>query len=479
MTSPDLPPGFESAVHEALQLWHKDPSFGSPLAHLTLVRRGLATGGESIRRATNQALLAALDALAGEREADAALLRARFLDGKAVYAVANARNVAEVTIYKMQRRAIGRLAAQLLALEQVAGAEQQAILAARLPRATYSQLIGIASHERRLRDVLLAPAAPWLVSIEGLGGSGKTALAHKLVSQLARGEDVFLDFGWVSAQQRILQLDGSLRSISDPALTSEALVEALLTQLSGGGATPAPLLPDRARQALAARLHATPHLVVVDNLETVQDVESLLPTLMALAGPTKFLLTSRETFRWQADIYHFPVPELGESDALSLVRHEARMRNLAHVAAASDADLRPIFETVGGNPLALRLVTGQLYLLPLPHIIDNLREAQGKNADELYRYIYWDAWNRLPEDTRDVLALMPLFAAESGADLAAIERVSDLQGPRLVEALEQLTRLSLVNVSGDLHTRRYSIHRLTESFLLNEVIKWRGGDAPC
>ena len=45
----------------------------------------------------------------------------------------------------------------------------------------------------------------------------------------------------------------------------------------------------------------------------------------------------------------------------------------------------------GGNPLALHLVTGQLYLLALPQVIENLREARGKRAEELYRFIYWDA----------------------------------------------------------------------------------------
>jgi hypothetical protein len=120
-------------------------------------------------------------------------------------------------------------------------------------------------------------------------------------------------------------------------------------------------------------------------------------------------------------------------------------------------------------------VTGQLHLLALPQVVENLREARGKRAEELYRYIYWDAWQRLPDAARDTLMLMPLFAGE-GADLAAIGRVSDLPDDALLEALEYLVRLSLVNVAGDLHRRRYSLHRLTETFLLNEVIKWQGGE---
>jgi hypothetical protein len=66
---------------------------------------------------------------------------------------------------------------------------------------------------------------------------------------------------------------------------------------------------------------------------------------------------------------------------------------------------------------------------------------------------------------------MPLFAG-SGTDLIGIERVADVRGADLVEALEELVNLSLVNVFGDLTHRRYSIHRLTETFLLREVVKW-------
>ena len=78
--------------------------------------------------------------------------------------------------------------------------------------------------------------------------------------------------------------------------------------------------------------------------------------------------------------------------------------------------MRPLFDTVGGNPLALRLVTGQLHLLALPQVVENLaRRRGGKRAEDLYRFIYWDAWQRLPDDARDVLMLMPLFAGD-GAD---------------------------------------------------------------
>ncbi|MGC8781050.1 MAG: NB-ARC domain-containing protein [Anaerolineae bacterium] len=471
MSSIEPSADFVAAVHEALKLWSKEPAAGSPLAHLALVRREMIAG--NVRRATNQALLAGLHRLALTHPDDALLLRTRFVEGRAVAAVAHERHVAEATVYKLQREALGRLAAALLAMEQEATAEREAMLNGRLPPATYDRLFGVESHLEVLRRLLLAADGPALISIEGLGGIGKTALAHRLVHELSRTDHTFADFGWVSAQQRFFLATEGIRLIEEPVLTAEGLVEALVVQLLDNAAEIGSLAPQRALYVLEARLRRAPHLIVVDNLETVTDVENLLPLLGRLAGPSRFLITSREAFAGPAGVYHFAVPELSERAALELVRHEAWLHNLPHVAAASDEELRPIYATVGGNPLALRLVAGQLQILPLDQVLENLREARGRRTEELYNFIYRSAWQRLPAAAQDVLMLMPLFA-HTGADMAALRRVSDLEEDALVEALSYLARLSLINVSGDLRARRYSIHRLTETFLLKEVIKWQG-----
>ncbi len=266
------PAEFTAAVHKALQLWAKDPSAGSPLENLTLVRRAAESG--NIRRATNQVILAALNNLAADYEQDAALLRARFLDGRMAAEIANQRNVAEITVFKMQRRAIARLAATLLTMEQQAAAARQSALDSRLPAATYDRLFGTEANLAALRAVLLAPEAPRLIAIEGLGGIGKTALAHRLVWNMAQHEPAFADFGWVSAQQRFFQAGEGIKLVEEPALTAQALVGALVTQLMTGADGVAPIAPERALSALESRLRKVPHLIVVDNLETVADVES-------------------------------------------------------------------------------------------------------------------------------------------------------------------------------------------------------------
>jgi hypothetical protein len=66
--------------------------------------------------------------------------------------------------------------------------------------------------------------------------------------------------------------------------------------------------------------------------------------------------------------------------------------------------------------------------------------------------------------------MMPL--AQGGAAGQLME-LTKLETSELNQALQQLAELSLVQVGGTLAERRYSIHRLTETFLLNEAIKWQ------
>jgi hypothetical protein len=147
------------------------------------------------------------------------------------------------------------------------------------------------------------------------------------------------------------------------------------------------------------------------------------------------------------------------------------VRGIPALAGAAKAQLDGIYQVVGGNPLALKLVVGQIAILPLPQALANLQQAQGKKIDELYTYIYWQAWRALTVSGQQVLLAMPL--AQDG-DLAQLSALTGLDPGELGEALERLVTLSLVEVGGaDLVEPCYRIHRLTETFLLTEVTKWQ------
>ncbi len=455
-------------IHTGLRLWHKEDSEASPLDYLFLYWTARRRASSN-RQATNHVLYEGLESLALRFPQAAAVLRLRFLDHQLAHAVANALNVAESTVYALQKDALEHLAEGLLALEQQARAAHRSHLESRLEPPTYGELVGVDHHIDHLASVLLTEGPPWLVSIEGIGGAGKTALADGLMRHVLPFA-AFEDFGWVTARQ-VVFLGGGIRPVAKPALTAEALIEALLTQLTDDASLVGALTPQQALDALAARFRQ-PYLVVVDNLETVLDIECLLPTLRRLAGPSKFILTSRQSRFFEPGLRHFVVPELAESDALLLLRRESAVRNLTTLAEADDDTLRPIYRTVGGNPLALRLVLGQCFVHSLAEVLADLAAARGRKAEELYSYVYRASWDSLDSSARSVLIAMVLIGEHGGAkeDLVAI---THLDSGEVGDALETLVAFSLVDCTGDLHEKRFSIHQLTRRFLERQVIRWQ------
>lgn len=460
------PSQLRAEVHEALKSWSKPNDDTSPLSHLYIFHQAGQVHSANARRLTNDLLLQALKTMEDSYDPFLAdLLRRRFLENTPVALVANEKNMAEATAHKKQRQAIDQLADILASQERQA---RQAVIGAleqRLNLPALTDLFGIDHYLQRVGEALLSLEPAWLVAIEGLGGIGKTTLANAVIRQVALTPH-FQQIAWISAKQQEFWPGLGLQPTAQPALDSETLIDSLLAQLSE-----APLevvLPQQKMALLTERLKAQPYLVVIDNLETVVDFESLLPLLARLANPTKFLLTSR-LMPPQTGIASIRLAELDRAASFDLLRHEAALRHMTTLADAAEEQLDRIYQVVGGHPLALKLVIGQLHSLPLSQVLDSLREAQGKRVDELYTFIYWQAWQTLAESSRQLLLVMPL--AQNGT-IDHLATTSQLPMGDLHDALTQLTTLSLLEVSGAIDQRRYRIHRLTETFLLNEVLKW-------
>lgn len=461
----------EASVLEALRLWHASDTKGSPFQELRLFRTVQQQTNGGVRHASNQLLRQELVLLKRADPEKSAVLQLRFGDELAAHLVATRQNISEATVWRWQQEGIRLIADSLFAQETKLREGQRQMVQTRLPAPIYAHLIGVDRHLEQLSTHLLHSDPPWLLAIEGMGGIGKTTLAHALTHHFIE-QDHWEDVAWVTAQQRVMNLGGGIKSIEKPALTVEAMVEALFAQL-WLGQTPQGMTYDGRLHALESRLKNAPHLLIVDNLETHLDVESLLVTLRRFAGPSKILLTTRQRLLSEADIFHFDLPELVEADALQLVRYEAQMRNLPEVIHASDGDLHPIYAAVGGNPLALRLVVGQLHTHTLDRVLDDLKAARGLPVANLYTYIYRQAWETLNEDERQALILM-LLTSERGESFAELNAIAtgQLDEDGLRNALDRLVALSLIDACGGLRQRQYAIHSLTRSFLHRQVLKW-------
>jgi DNA-binding SARP family transcriptional activator/tetratricopeptide (TPR) repeat protein len=332
------------------------------------------------------------------------------------------------------------------------------------------KLFGVKAKRQKIVTVLEAADRPWLVSLDGLGGIGKTSLANEVVHHFLES-DRFLDIGWISAKQQEYVTGRGIKSTRKPALDAESLLDQLLAQLADG---PYPANSFEAKRlALLGILREKPSLIVIDNLETIADYEELLPLLRFLSRPSKFLITSRMSLHNETDVFCHNLSELSQPDALAFLQYEATHQDIRPLLDAPDSVLEEIYATIGGNPLALKLAIGQANFLPIEQILNSLRFAKEKQIDELYVYIYWQAWQMLNSDSRHLFVSLPMVPNGTFEQLAM---ASGLDAGPLQQALEALRTLSLIEPSGELTAPRYRIHRLTETFLLNEVIKWQQPD---
>jgi hypothetical protein len=426
----------------------------------------------SLDLAIKEVLLEALGVLEAQAPGEGAqLLRLRFLDGHTAMATANRLNLTQDVVFKRQRTAIADLAGIIWRAEDEARTNREMRILGRLEIREPPRLFGVTGKLAELQAVLTTDGAPWLVAVVGIGGIGKTSLADAAIRALS-GRSTFADIAWVSARREHYVLWEGFHQDRDrlPALTTEGLIDAVIDQL--GFHDLAQYALDQRQAGVHRRLKAQPYLVVVDNLETAADYQALIPDLQGLVNPTRFLLTSRHSLHDFPGIHNLSLEELSAADSLALLRHEAGQRGLSDVAVAPDQALAKVHEVAGGNPLALKLLIGQMHTLSLSRVVDDLRQARGRRVDELYRFIYWRSWQMMGDGARRVLAIMPLVA-EGGGGLDQISALCELDEPEMMAGLKQLVALSLVDVQGTLEERRYSIHRLTETFLLEEVLKWQ------
>jgi hypothetical protein len=475
------PDDLVKAVHQALRRWYSAGLAHAPWADLWLVAQRLPTHEPGAERppvdpdldyAVRQVLLDGMAALAAHGAEDARdLLQFRFLDETPVHVVANRFNVSENVVYHRQRDAIRSLATAIWRAEGQAVADRTERITSRLEVYEPPRLFGVEAKLDAVLAALQRETPPWLVSVHGLGGIGKTSLADAAVRELARTPR-FSDVAWVSARQDRFTLWGGLLQAPEekPALTYEALLDAIIRQFGFRDLASLPLQDKQT--GLRLRLKSQPHLVVVDNLETAADYRALVPDLQSLINPSKILLTTRHSLHEYERVHLLSLDELAADDSLALLRHEGRQRGLTDVAEAADEALLRVYAVTGGNPLALKLVVGQMHTLSLSQVVEDLREARGNTVDGLYRHIFWRAWHLLSEAARRVLAIMPLVG-ERGSTLEQLAALSGVGDQQVGEAVAQLVRLSLLVSRGTLEARRYSIHRLTETFLLKEVVKWQ------
>ncbi len=450
-----------SITHQALRaLAHPHSTLD-----ITALRRAfpqLCADAREAEPAARVLLERGLARMAAQHSELAALLRARFWDKQTIQQLAFEQHRSVSNLYARQAKAVHVLTATLEELEREQSAQHQATCAWRgrnLPPATWTRLFGVEESCDRLQSWLRDPYGPTLISVEGLGGIGKTSLTLAVVQTLLVTND-WVDLAWVSVSQRPYHLWAT----DEPsALDPEAVLEQIAWQL--GWEEIARLPPPARRLQLQQALARQPYLIVIDDLEPAHHPEQWIERLVPRAQRTRFIFTTRQRLTDLPAGAHLLLRELSRAAAHELMRDEMARRALPYPPATW---FDQVYDLVGGNPLALKLVVGQAVSLPFEHVLENLRAARGAPADQLWHAIYQNSWNLLTADARQTLIALTTFSPR-GATYAELQIGTALSTARLETALAQLIAHALVFFDAA-STRRYTLHRLTQTFLRRVVL---------
>jgi hypothetical protein len=366
---------------------------------------------------------------------------------------------------------VQRLTARLQRAELAAHEQLHAQQRGRhLPPPEYTRLFGVSTLRNHISALLRDADGPLFLSIEGLGGIGKTALARAVAFELAQ-ESGFENIFWISARQSSLTERGTIAQTAGSSTTLADILTNLTAQI--GLEQLVGLSEKEKLQTLEIYLHGHRNLIVVDNLESISDIDALLPAFSPLAGPARFLLTSRQAMSKYPYVSRVAVPQLSIEESQALF--EAELLRHGRLQGVTQAHMATLYQLVGGMPLALKLIAAQAGHWPLDRLLQDMSVAEQGPSEQLYTYIYRRAWLALDDEARGLLLSM-LTISPDGEDVEWLKLLSALSPDVFDRALRQLLDYSLIETAGDLSAPTYRLHRLTITFLQTEIIQsWSDG----
>jgi hypothetical protein len=348
-----------------------------------------------------------------------------------------------------------------------------------LPTHVYSAFLGREKELAKLFEFLSPAKRSYVLSIDGIGGIGKTALAveaaRRCSLRTSDGNPDNLPFFeaviFASAKsnylryQRILPRPARESSLSDVfRVISEVLDDQSIMQ------TP---MESQARKVYDS-LKRQSTLLIIDNLETFEggdDVHSdIMSFLEEIPAGTKAILTSRIRNGYHVQLN---LGELNEKESIKLARTHAEENGIKIIR--SDAQL--IYKVFGGIPLAIINAVG---LKGCNYDLSSLLDRNDSLFSNTMEFCFEEIKKVLSIEAYAVFKCFGLFM--QSPVLSALAKVAGFSESFTKKCIDELTRLSLVRQDNERYhvvsfTSRYARLKLEEDYQFaadarNRWIEW-------
>ena len=326
-----------------------------------------------------------------------------------------------------------------------------------LPTRDCSSFIGRDTEITRLLELLSPDCAASQISVQGMGGIGKTALVLEAAYRCleASGGDRtsveaprFEAIIFTSAQQQHLTSMGIWQRRRAQQRTQRDIFRAIARTLNCPDITLASL--DAQWEKIQEYLARQRTLLIVDNLETLDDREDVLPILSDLPPTVKVVVTTRE---------HVPFIPI----CLECLPKEEALRLLVHQLQEKDVQLnneqsQQLYQKTCGVPAAIVYTIGQL---AAGYLLEDVLWKLTQSTSDISHYCFSNSIEPLlGQPPHQLLMALAMFPQPVKRD--AIAYVADVEGHcAIVEGFARLIQLSLVNKQLE----KYTMLPLTRSYV--------------
>jgi Putative DNA-binding domain/NB-ARC domain len=241
-----------------------------------------------------------------------------------------------------------------------------------------------------------------IVSLDGVGGVGKSALAIELVKELYSSQK-YMFIVSLSAKSKVWVGYTSTRVSGFSGMTE------FLRELAAVLCVPADIDASSLKQTVISEMEGLEGLILVDNIEDVDDPAILRFLSLEVPAPVKVLVTSRIDRGLGA--LTKSIPQMDESEARDLLAQELKALGFA------GKDERPglaqeIVEATGCLPLAIKWAAS--LAVSSNSLVDASRKIRTTDATkkEFLNFCFKTMFDELSELAKDVATLSPFLGEE-------------------------------------------------------------------
>ena len=329
-----------------------------------------------------------------------------------------------------------------------------------LPARSYSQFIGREEEMQKILDFLDHKHASHLITIDGIGGVGKTTLALEAAylcleatQKQLYDKPHFEAFVFTSAKIESLDPDGIRRELN-PHRSLDDIFRAISMTFRDSETMQVPHEDQmsRIRNDILSRQNT---LLIVDNIELMEGLPEVKSFLYDLPANVKVLITTREKS------YTFlPVSLncLSRSESIKLIWQQAKEKAID----LNTQDVDRLCDVTGGLPLAIVYAVGRLAAC---HNIDSVLEGVGLAEGDLACFMFQKSVKEMQGKASHKLLMTRAVFSDSPTRCGLVQVSGLTDSPQDIDdALAYLNRLSFISL--DQETQRYKMFSLTREYAL-------------